>query len=303
MQSITGKITKVHFSSPNGKCTMGKIEVSKNTQEGIDEISNEYLREDVEYLFSSQKSITCGFKFFGTINEGETVKLLGEWKENKGYGPQFVSNMCTFIIPFDRDGLIRYISENPEFKGFGLSKATKLVYGITASRFSNILSVPPEDIAKIAKVSIEDAKHFKLVWSKKSVVNAIATQLASYDITHSQIEKIVKVFGDISLSVLKSNPYRLIGEVEGFGFSTVDKIALRVGVKKNDPNRIQAGISYTVLLQSELGHTWTEIETVIQEANKILILDDSPHDSHRLIVMNMFNTKSIKIEESRVSFV
>jgi hypothetical protein len=46
-----------------------------------------------------------------------------------------------------------------------------------------------------------------------------------------------------------------------------------MGVPKNDPNRIHAGLFYLVQKSIQDGDTWIESEGLVTEANKILIMD------------------------------
>lgn len=293
-QTIEGKVSKLNYSNPKGTFSAGKIEVKPGTYSGLDLIEDEDLRARVEIEAKKPFARVQSFSLFGQVAQGDTVKLIGEWVLDAKYGPQFKAKGAEFSLPIDEDGLIRYISENPEFKGFGKTgaKTIRLVSHFTKDTGPEgfnaaIASATPEEIATVARVSLEDAENFKKIWSKRSAVNAIASQLAAYELTHSQIEKIIDVFKDSALSVLKANPYALIGQVDGFAFTTTDKIALKTGIKKSDPRRLSAGVFYSVLSQSENGHTWVQRAEVIATANKLLILDDTPEEASRKITAEL----------------
>ncbi len=81
------------------------------------------------------------------------------------------------------------------------------------------------------------------------------------------------MFQTRALSALRENPYCLIGEVEGFGFATVDKIALRIGITKDDPRRLRAALLYCLLVDANDGHTWTPRGELLSDAETLLILD------------------------------
>lgn len=53
--------------------------------------------------------------------------------------------------------------------------------------------------------------------------------LQSYGITPSLAVKIFKQYGENVKQIIRSNPYRLVEDVEGIGFKTADKIAAAPG--------------------------------------------------------------------------
>ena len=58
-------------------------------------------------------------------------------------------------------------------------------------------------------------------------------------------KKIIITYNDRALSVVKENPYDLIGKVEGIGFMRADDIATKVGIDKKSAYRMKALIKYT----------------------------------------------------------
>ena len=70
--------------------------------------------------------------------------------------------------------------------------------------------------------------------------------LSGVGVSTSLAVRIYKKYADDSISVVRSEPYRLASEVWGIGFKTADTIAQAVGIPHDSPERIKAGLQYTL---------------------------------------------------------
>lgn len=100
--------------------------------------------------------------------------------------------------------------------------------------------------------------------------------LQSYDITLNTAIKIYRVYKDKTESVLKSNPYRLIDDVDGIGFLSADRIAGSMGIGKDSEFRLRAGIVYCLKDGAEKsGNTVIEEQTLKKSVGELLGYDVS----------------------------
>ena len=67
-----------------------------------------------------------------------------------------------------------------------------------------------------------------------------------------------------------AQPYRLAAEVWGIGFKTADTIAAAVGIAPDSPERIKAGLAYTLSEAADDGHCYLPAPNLIADAAKIL---------------------------------
>jgi len=95
------------------------------------------------------------------------------------------------------------------------------------------------------------------------------------------MQTLLEKFGTSIVSMLKHDPYLLIKHLYGFGFKRVDQIALKMGVAKTHPGRVEAAILHCLSEQVNNGHTWTPGPDLVDQANDVLILDTL--DSRELI--------------------
>ncbi|HPW53561.1 MAG TPA: AAA family ATPase, partial [Erysipelotrichaceae bacterium] len=71
--------------------------------------------------------------------------------------------------------------------------------------------------------------------------------------------------------IMKTNPYRVIREVDGIGFATIDRFALDIGFEKDDINRLTAyGENLLMSLCMKNGDTYLELDEFVRQLNKHL---------------------------------
>ncbi len=97
--------------------------------------------------------------------------------------------------------------------------------------------------------------------------------LQSVGVTTSIAVRIYKEYDDASIDVVKSEPYKLAADVWGIGFKTADAIATAVGIPHDSPERVKAGIQYTLSQASDAGNCYLPREQLIEAATKILTVD------------------------------
>jgi exodeoxyribonuclease V alpha subunit len=73
--------------------------------------------------------------------------------------------------------------------------------------------------------------------------------------------------------VVRTEPYRLASEVWGIGFKTADTIATAVGIPHDSPQRIKAGLQFTLSEATGNGHCFLPDQQLIREAIAILQVD------------------------------
>ncbi len=99
--------------------------------------------------------------------------------------------------------------------------------------------------------SYEEAKKFKDIYI---FLNGVGTK--------NQINKIYEKYGKDSLNVIKKNPYRLIMDIDGFGFLKIDTLALASGVKPDSMFRMMAAAKHVLEEAQGDGNCYLPIETL-----------------------------------------
>src|SRR4051794_22602398 len=107
-------------------------------------------------------------------------------------------------------------------------------------------------------------------WEEQKAIKEGMVFLQGVGVSTSLGVRIYKKYGDGSISVVRNEPYRLAAEVWGIGFKTADTIAQAVGIPHDSPQRVQAGIQYTLSEAADHGHCYLPEPNLVTDAAQIL---------------------------------
>ena len=215
-------------------------------------------------------------------NEGDLVTLVGRWKDDPKYGLQFAVDSLSYELPDNPEGLIQYLATHPGFVGIGEATARKIVaHAASAAHLDRLIRQDIDELHQQLRIRKSTLESLREAWIAHSADNEVRSYLASFGLTHHQMETLLQVFGDSVVGLLRADPYLLIRHVKGYGFKKVDKIARAMGTPKDHPGRIEAGLLYVVSDELSSGHTWTPGADLLEKANDLLLLDTL--DSHDVI--------------------
>ena len=241
------------------------------------------LRGEVERIFFSSANFCAGrfltkggasVPFAGKVvpKENEPLVLHGKFVKHPKYGQQFEVASMEFDRRLDASGLANYLANNPDIKGIGPARA-RAVADKFGHDFDRVLTETPEQIAEVARVPLSVIEDLRDRWLETSQTNAAMTALAAYGLTHHQVTKLVKKLGNNAVGIIERDPYVIVGEIDGFGFKRIDKIARQAGISKDDASRIRAGIIFCVDEALDRGDCWVEYEELLTRANTLLVMD------------------------------
>ena len=84
--------------------------------------------------------------------------------------------------------------------------------------------------------------------------------------------RIYKEYGDNAIEYVNEDPYRLAQDLYGIGFFSADKVALSIGLERNSPQRIRAGINHVLAASREFGHCYLTESQITAQVNELLEL-------------------------------
>ena len=112
-------------------------------------------------------------------------------------------------------------------------------------------------------------------WAEQKAVRDIMVFLHSHGVGTSRAVRIFKTYGHDAIQVMTENPYRLARDIRGIGFRTADAIAMKLGMTREAPQRVRAGISFALQEATDEGHCGLPIEDLVKLATTLLEVDDS----------------------------
>lgn len=121
-------------------------------------------------------------------------------------------------------------------------------------------------------------------------------QLTAGSMTAAQANKIYEKYGENSVDMVKSNPYRLIYDVDRVGFSTADSIALKIGFKYDSKERVFAALVHCVKeAETNEGHTYIPIKMLFERAAELIF---SSKELKSVYYQDVFGTSGIPDDTS-----
>ena len=208
------------------------------------------------------------------VFEGQNLELTGEFVVNKKFGEQFSVSEVKVIEPTTLPAIEKYLASGLIY-GIGPVTAKKIVEEFKEDTLS-ILEFNPVKLSQIRGISKQKAIEISNAYNEMKEMQSAIMFLQSHFITTNMAIKIYNIYRDKTIETVKNNPYELIENIDGIGFATADKIAIKVGVDMYSEERIKAGIVYTLKQASEKeGHTYLIQSELIQNCLEILKFNEN----------------------------
>jgi exodeoxyribonuclease V alpha subunit len=208
---------------------------------------------------------------FPHVAVGARVRVRGTMVTDKKHGEQLKAESVTEVLPSTIDGVERYLASGV-VPGIGEKLAKRIVdrFGLETLR---VLDEEPARLDEIAGLGHKRAVAVAKAWGEQRALRDVMVFLQGHDVSAALAMRIWKRFGASAVEVVTRNPYTLALQVWGIGFLTADRLASAVGVAKDSPHRLQAGLFQALHDATESGHIYTPLEELMARAAKLLGLD------------------------------
>ena len=199
---------------------------------------------------------------------GECLRMRGRWTSHPKYGKQFEVHSYTTVLPATVQGIQRYLGSGL-IKGIGPVMAERMVahFGVD---IMHIIEDSPGRLIEVDGLGPKRTAMITAAWAEQKAIKEVMIFLQGVGVSTSLAVRIYKKYGDASISVVRSEPYRLASDVWGIGFKTADTIAAAVGIARDSPERIKAGLAYTLSEAADDGHCYLPAPNLTGDAAKIL---------------------------------
>ncbi|MFI6505433.1 ATP-dependent RecD-like DNA helicase [Nonomuraea typhae] len=204
---------------------------------------------------------------------GESLRMTGRWTSHPRYGRQFEVWSYTTVLPATIQGIQRYLGSGL-IKGIGPKMAERIV-GHFGTDTLEVIEKEPERLVEVPGLGPKRTKMIAAAWEEQKVIKEVMIFLQGVGVSTSIAVRIYKQYGDKSVEVVKTRPYQLADDVWGIGFKTADTIAQAVGIPHDSPERVKAGLRYTLSQAADDGHCYLPAPNLVGDAVKIL---DVPAD-------------------------
>lgn len=202
------------------------------------------------------------------VSPGESLRLRGQWATHPRYGRQFQVERYTTVMPATVAGIEKYLGSGL-IKGIGPVTARRIVRRFKLDTL-RIIEEEPQRLREVLGVGKHRASRIREAWEEQKAIKEVMLFLQSHNVSTSHAVRIFKTYGDASIDVVRNDPYRLARDIHGIGFLTADKIAHELGLAHDSPQRVQAGISYTLSQMADDGHVFVPKGELVHESVSIL---------------------------------
>jgi exodeoxyribonuclease V alpha subunit len=199
---------------------------------------------------------------------GEFLRLHGRWSSHPKYGRQFEVHSYATVLPATAAGIQKYLGSGL-IKGIGPVMAERMVahFGVD---IMHVIDDEPGRLTEVDGLGPKRTAKIAAAWAEQKAIKEVMIFLQGVGVSTSLAVRIYKKYGDRSVPVVRSEPYRLAADVWGIGFKTADTIAAAVGIARDSPERIKAGLAYTLSEAADDGHCYLPAPNLIADAAKIL---------------------------------
>ena len=221
------------------------------------------------------------------IAVGDSLKLEGKMVVHQEYGEQFKVESFEKLMPETAAALEKYLASGT-IKGIGPVTAHKIIEKFGEDSI-NIFKFEPLRLAEIKGISKDKAYEIGEEFNEKWELWQIVGFLEKFGIGANNSKKVFDALGKDAVEKIEDDPYILIDIVYGVDFHKIDRIALEIGVEKDNESRIKSGIKYALLIASYNGNTCVQKESLIVFVQGLLEVD-------RVLIENLLINLNVKQE-------
>jgi len=238
-----------------------------------------YANEETGYTIARVTTARSGSELLTVVGNllgvqpGESLRLEGRWKSHPQYGRQFEVQRYTTLLPATIQGIRRYLGSGL-IKGIGPKMAERIVAHFALDTL-RVIEEESERLIEVPGLGPKRQARITAAWEEQKAIKEVMVFLQGVGVSTSLAVRIYKTYKDGSISVVKNEPYRLAADVWGIGFKTADKIAQSLGIPHDSPERVKAGLQFTLSEASDEGHCYLPQDELVVKAVEILGVDAS----------------------------
>lgn len=242
--------------------------------------------------FETDEELTTIVGYLPFINKGDSLKLVGNFVNHPDYGRQFKFQTFEKIMPETLEALEKYLAGGI-IKGVGPATAKRIVDNFGEETIS-VLKFEPYKLANIKGITkakaIEISEEFNEKWELWQIVGF----LEKFGITGQNSKKVYEVLGQDAINKIEENPYILIDITYGVDFNKIDKMAMDLGISKDNSKRIESAIKYSLIIASHNGNSCVIYENLVKFVSDLLGIDEVHIEEE---IINLKATEGIYLEE------
>jgi exodeoxyribonuclease V alpha subunit len=244
-----------------------------------EKVSGSYLESEVKHIKDS------------------AITLSGFWDEHKKYGKTFKFDS----IKVNQNQLFFFL--NKIVKGFTKKLSAELIETFGQEGLIDILDNDIERLLEFNGIKEKRLKKIQASWKKFRSMRKLGEFLSPFDVSQSLLTTIATAMKDVDepCTKIKDNPY-ILTSINSIGFKRADELALKMGVKEDDDNRISSAMDYVLLNYCEQQGNSCVAKQVLFSALDELLVFHNKHNLYEAALIERVSEQSIVLmKNDRVS--
>jgi exodeoxyribonuclease V alpha subunit len=202
---------------------------------------------------------------------GATMEFRGAWTHHPRHGRQFKASEAIEKKPATGAALEKYLGSGL-IKGVGPKTARKIVRHF-GSRTLHVFEGDIERLTEVPGIARKKLTLISTAWAEHRAIREVMMFLQSHGISTLFAVRIYKAYGDNAIAYVSEDPYRLANDFYGIGFFSADKVALSIGLGRDSPQRIIAGVSHVLAAGRQFGHCYLTESQIGAQVGDLLAVD------------------------------
>src|SRR5438093_10684367 len=150
------------------------------------------------------------------VQPGERLIVTGKWRTDSIHGAQFCPETAEVRPPTAADDIVRYLGSGL-LREIGPVLARRIVAQF-GERTLEVLDAQPERVREVPGIGPRRARSLAAAWADHRALREVSAFLSRHKIDARIAPRLVQAYGADAPRALATNPYRLVGQVPGFGF-------------------------------------------------------------------------------------
>lgn len=207
--------------------------------------------------------------YFHELNDMDTYLFYGKLVTHPKYGEQFQVDSYERCKPEEKDAIVDFLTSGL-FKGIGEKKA-KAIVDVLGKDTLKIILENPDNLILIPGVNRKniDTLHTKLQEYEASYETILTLTELGFSTKDAMI--VYNFYKNKTKNIIDTNIYQIIEDIYNMNFKKIDTIALKNGLAKDSPIRVEATIVYIMNeLSNAYGHSYYFKEELLTYLPRVL---------------------------------
>lgn len=199
---------------------------------------------------------------------GEELTLAGHWVTHPVHGDQFKSEYFERRMPATIKGIADYLSSGL-IKGIGPKLAKRIAEKFGEETF-DVIANRAERLSEIHGITAKKAEAIQEQFLQQTSMRRLMEFLMENELPLELAARLYRRYKENAIHAVLENPYLLCDEDYQVDFDLADRLALSQGLSLYSPERIDAGIVYTLQFNLTNGHTFIPKPKLLAAAANVL---------------------------------